>query len=99
MKYFDEYFRDTSQRMKILKMFPDEFSKGYILYKKGKLPPEFLGDTSGWYLLDIENTVKFTANGEEYPAFISVVPLIIDLDEAQALDRKKTVAQMHSWKF
>ena len=94
MKYFDEYFRDTSQRMKILKMFPEEFKKGYILYKKGKLPPEFIGDTGGWYLLDVDNTVRFTANGEEYPAFISVIPLIIDLDEAQALDRKKTLQRL-----
>ena len=28
-------------------------------------------------------------NGEDYPAFISVIPAIIDLDNAQALDRKK----------
>ena len=94
MKYFDETFRDTTQRLKILKLFPDEFSKGYALYKQGKLPPEFMGDTSGWYLLEPTMTVKFTANGEDYPAFISVVPLILDLDEAQALDRKKTMQRL-----
>lgn len=70
MKFFDEQFRDTVQKMKVLKMFPDELSKGYALYKKGKLPPDFMGDTSGWYLLDPNMTVKFTANGEDYPAFI-----------------------------
>lgn len=94
MKYFDDNFRDTTQRLKILKLFPDEFSKGYMLYKQGKLPPEFMGDTSGWYLLDPHMTEKFTANGEDYPAFISVVPLILDLDEAQALDRKKTMQRL-----
>jgi len=94
MKYFDEQFRDTTQRMKILKLFPKEFSKGYVLYKQGKLPPEYSGDTSGWYLLDPKMTVKFTANGEDYPAFISVIPLIIDLDEAQALDKKKTMQRL-----
>lgn len=94
MKFFDEQFRDTTQKMKILKMFPDEFAKGYALYKKGKLPPEFMGDTNGWYLLDPKMTVKFTANGEDYPAFISVIPLILDLDEAQALDRKKTLQRL-----
>ena len=62
MKYFDEQFRDTTQRMQVLKLFPDEFSKGYILYKKGKLPPQFSGDTNGQYLLDPKKTVKFTAN-------------------------------------
>ena len=94
MKFFDEQFRNTALKMKMLKMFPAEFSKGYVLYKKGKLPPEFQGDTSGWYLLDPEQTVKFTANGEIYPAFISVIPLIIDLDEAQGLDRKKTLQRL-----
>lgn len=94
MKFFDECFRDTAQRLKILKMFPDEFSKGYVLYKQGKLPPEFMGDTNGWYLLDPALTVKFTANGEDYPAFVSVIPLILDLDEAQALDRKKTMQRL-----
>lgn len=94
MKFFDEYFINTTQRMKYLKTFPDEFAKGYILYKKGKLPPEFQGDTSGWYLLDPEKTVKFTANGEDYPAFISVIPLILDLDEAQEIDRKRTLQKL-----
>ena len=94
MKFFDEQFRDTTQKMKVLKMFPDEFAKGYVLYKKGKLPPEFMGDTSGWYLLDPKMTVKFTANGEDYPAFISVIPLILDLDEAQELNRKKTLQKL-----
>ena len=94
MKYFDEQFRDTTQRIKILKLFPEEIKKGYMLYKQGKLPPEFSGDTSGWYLLDPKQTVKFNANGEDYPAFISVIPLIIDLDEAQALDKKKTMQRL-----
>ena len=94
MKFFDDNFRDTTQRLRILKLFPDEFSKGYMLYKQGKLPPEYMGDTSGWYLLDPTMTVKFTANGEDYPAFISVIPLILDLDEAQALDRKKTMQRL-----
>lgn len=94
MRFFDEQFRNTVQRMKVLELFPDEFKKGYILYKKGKLPPEFQGDTSGWYLLDPKKTVRFTVNGEEYPAFISVIPLIIDLDEAQALDKKRTMQKL-----
>jgi hypothetical protein len=80
--------------MRVLKMFPAEFSKGYTLYKEGKLLPEFSGDTSGWYLLDPELAVKFTVNGEDHPAFISVIPLIIDLDSAQALDRKKTMQKL-----
>ena len=94
MKFFDEQFRDTTQRLKVLKLFPKEFSEGYVLYKKGKLPPEFVGDDNGWYLLDVEKTVKFNANKFDYPAFISVIPLIIDLDEAQDLDRRKTLQRL-----
>ena len=94
MKYFDENFRDTTQRLKILKLFPVEFQRGYNLYKQGKLPADFQGDTAGWYLLDPQQTVKFTANGEDYPAFISVIPLILDLDAAQDLDRKKTMQRL-----
>ena len=94
MKYFDDQFRDTSYRLKVLSMFPKEFSKGYVLYKEGKLPAEYVGDSNGWYLLDPEKTVKFNFNGSDVPMFISVIPAIIDLDEAQALDRKKTMQQL-----
>ena len=94
MKFFDDYFRDTTQKMKMLNLFPQEFKKGYILYKEGKLQPDFLGDTSGWYLLDVKNTIKFNINGDDFPAFISTIPAIIDLNEAQALDREKMKQQL-----
>lgn len=94
MKFFDDEYRDTTQRMKILNLFPQEFKKGYIKYKEGKLPADFMGDTAGWYLLEPGNVIKFNMNGEDFPAFISVIPAIIDLDEAQALDRKKMQQQL-----
>ena len=94
MKFFDTFYRDTEQRMKVLKMFPDEFQKGYVLYKKGKLPPVFPGDGNGWYPLDPNMTAHFNATGEDYPMFISVIPLIIDLDEAQEIDRKKSLQRL-----
>lgn len=94
MRYFETNFRDTEIRNRILKMFPEEFEKGYRLYKQGKLPPLFPGDTAGWWPLDVANTVKFNANGEDYPMFISVIPLIIDLDQAQDLDRQKTMQRL-----
>lgn len=89
MKFFDDVFKDTTQKMKMLKLFPEEFRKGYILYKEGKLVPDFAGDTSGWYLLETKKVIKFNMNGEDFPAFMSVIPAIIDLDAAQELDRKK----------
>jgi hypothetical protein len=33
MKFFDEKFQDIGYRMRVLKMFPDEFAKAYVLYK------------------------------------------------------------------
>lgn len=94
MKFFDDTFKDTTQKMKMLNLFPAEFKKGYILYKEGKLLPQFSGDTQGWYLLDVKNTIKFNINGEDFPAFISVIPAILDLDEAQELDRKRMAQKL-----
>ena len=94
MKWFDDKFRDANSKMKMLKLFPKEFAKGYILYKEGKLPPQFAGDTSGWYLLSVNNTIKFNINGEDFPMLISIIPAIMDLDAAQELDRKKMAQKL-----
>lgn len=94
MKFFDT-FRDPGYRMRVLKMFPDEFAKGYMLYKQGKLLPDVAGDNSGsWYLLEPENTVKFNFNGSDVPIFVNVVPSLLDLDAAQDLDRRKQMQQL-----
>jgi len=89
MKFFDEVFTDTEYRGRILELFPKEFKKGYILYKQGKLNGDFNGDMRGWYMLDPDCAIKFNINGEDFPAFAAVIPAIIDLDQAQDLDRKK----------
>lgn len=94
MKYFDDAFKDTTQKMKMLNLFPAEFKKGYVLYKEGKLLPQFSGDTTGWYLLDTANVIKFNINGEDFPMFMSVIPALIDLDAAQELDRKKMAQKL-----
>jgi hypothetical protein len=94
MRFFDDYFADTAQRMKMLNLFPAEFKKGYSLFKDGKLAPDFANDETGWYLLDTENTIKFNLNNEDYPIFMSTIPAIIDLDAAQALDRKKMAQKL-----
>ena len=94
MKYFDT-FRDTEYRMKILNMFPEEFKKGYMLYKQNKL--NNLGEKSGensWYVLNPDNTMKFNLNGSDAPTFINSIPAIIDLEEAQDLDRKKQMQKL-----
>ena len=94
MKFFDDQYSDATLRTRILKLFPEDFNKGYKAYKQGKLVAEFNGDTSGWYLLDPTKTIKFSLNGENFPPFISVIPAIIDLDEAQDLDRKRMAQKL-----
>ena len=45
MPYFDDKFPDSTQRAVMLNLFPEDFKKGYKLYKAKKLPPMFKGDT------------------------------------------------------
>lgn len=47
MQFFDDCFKDANQRMKVLNLFPKEFKKGYILFKEGKLVPDYQGDKAG----------------------------------------------------
>ncbi len=94
MKYFNEEFSNVEQRSRILKIFPPDFEKGYRLYQQGKLKPDYPGDESGWYLLEIGSVIKFSLNGEDFPPFIAVIPAILDLDAAQDLDRRKMQQQL-----
>ena len=94
MKYFDDTFPDVNYRLRIINSFPKEFVKGYLLYKQGKLKPEYAGDTSGWYLLDPATAFKINCAGSDFPILANVIPAIIDLGEAQELDRKKTMQKL-----
>ena len=95
MKFFDENFKDVNYRMRVLKMFPAEFAKGYLMYKQGKLPSDDPMDRQGgWYLLDPANSIKFNLYGNDIPLFTNAIPAILDLDAAQELDRKKQMQQL-----
>ena len=102
MKFFDQAFPDTTYRMKVLNLFPDEFKKGYVAYKSGKLIPEgqsIFNRDSGWWMLEPERTVKFNlsngGNGTvDFPLFINAIPAILDLDAAQDLDRRKQMQKL-----
>lgn len=108
MSYFDRY-RDTKYREKVLNLFPPEFKKGYRLYQKRKLQEDdiYMSSigyiprgarremlTTGWYLLEPENCVKFNFNNNDMPLFINSIPAIIDLDLAQDLDRRKQMQKL-----
>ena len=75
MRFFDVAFPDTAYRMQVLNLFPDEFKKGYVAYKSGKLNAvggssglsgrnrsSYWQSENGWWLLDPEKTVKFSFN-------------------------------------
>ncbi len=94
MRYFDDKFINTAQKMRMLDLFPKEFKRGYDLFKAGKIPPDFPGDTAGWYCLEVGSVIKFNINGEDFPAFIAVIPAIIDLDDAKDLDKKRMQQQL-----
>ena len=93
MAFFDT-FKDINYRLKVLNLFPDEFRKGYVLYKKNKLAQDYQGEAGGWYLLTPGLAFKFNLNGSDIPTFVNVIPLILDLDSAQDLDRRKQMQQL-----
>lgn len=94
LKFFDDKFPDIQYRLRVLKNFPVEFQKAYALYKKGQLVPDYQGDTNGWYLLDSSFAFKVNCGDSDMPILINVIPTIIDLTEAQALDRKKVMQKL-----
>lgn len=96
MRFFDT-FRDMNYRLKVLKLFPEEFAKGYVLYKQGKLAlDDAVGcqHTGSWYVLEPENCIKFNINNSDVPIFVNSIPTIMDLDAAQDLDRKKQMQKL-----
>ena len=95
MRFFDSQFKDAVQRVKVLRMFPEDVQKGYMLYKQGKLPSDTAASTAGsWYLLDPGSAIKFDFGNGEVPLFAAAIPAILDLDAAQDLDRRKQMQKL-----
>lgn len=94
VKFFDDCFSDNDYRLRVVKMFPKEVQKAYVAYKKGTLPKDMQSDDRGWVLLDPNLAVKFNLGGSDIPLFASVIPHLIDLEDAQALDKKKMMQQI-----
>lgn len=93
LKYFDDNFSDIVYRTKIIKMFPKEIQKAYLSYKRGTLKKDFNGDDLGWFVLDPACAFKFSLNGD-IPLFIAIIPKLMDLEEAQGLDKDKMKQQL-----
>lgn len=94
LKFFNDYFSNAYQRMQVLRAFPKDVQQAYVLYRQGKLKGDYPGDISYWYALDPGMTVKMSLNDYDIPPFAKVIPSIIDLDEAQELDKQKTMQQL-----
>ena len=97
MRFFDENFRDPNLRMRVLKMFPKEIRRGYMLYKTGKIRDDSeweLSKRDSWYPLDPASAIKFSFSNGDQPMFINAIPAILDLDAAQDLDRRKQMQQL-----
>lgn len=94
VKYFDERFKDLDYRLRVIKMFPKEIQRAYSQYKTGTLPKDVSSDDLGWVLLDPENTVKFNLSNSDIPMFVNVIPALLDLDDAQDLDKQKMAQQL-----
>ena len=94
VKYFDEAFADVAYREKVLKLFPIEFRKAYLAYKKDTLPRDPKNDDKGWFVLDTACAFKFNLNGSDFPLFIAVIPKLLDLEDAQDLDKKRMAQQL-----
>lgn len=94
LQFFNDFFSNIQTRLQIIKTFPKDIQKAYILYQQGKLKGDYPGERGYWYALDPDISVKLNFNGNDFPPFVGVIPSIIDLDQAQELDRKKTMQQL-----
>ena len=97
MHFFDTTFPDINYRLRILDLFPDDFKKGYILYKKKKLPADNIAkeEYGHWYLLDSTCAFKFSFFGtNDIPIFVNAIPEIFDLQTTQGIDRQRQLQQL-----
>lgn len=89
LRFFENNFKDDGVRERVLKMFPEEFGKAYKKWKNGTLPPDSTNKKSSWFAMDVTKTVRFTMGNGEWPPFIAVIPVIIDLGVAKEIDLKR----------
>ena len=94
IKFFDENFNDIEYRMRVIKLFPKEFRRAYVAWKEGTLTRDFNGDSEGWFLLSVGKAFKFNLSDSDYPLFVTVIPHLIDLEDAQGIDKQKMAQQL-----
>lgn len=94
MRFFEACFPNEIYRNQVLGLFPPEIRKAYQLYRQGRLKVLGTDERDGWYVLSPGSAVCISINDNQMPVLFSVIPSLIDLDQAQDLDRKKTMQQL-----
>lgn len=94
VRYFDDTFSDSDYRQRVIGMWPNEIQAAYSAYKDGNLKRDFQSDDRGWVLLDPKRTVKFSLSGNDAPLFVAIIPKLMDLEDAQDIDKKRMMQQL-----
>lgn len=95
MRFFDTVFPNADTRVQMLKLFPDDFKRGYLLYKAGKLPADSANVKCGsWFSLDPGCGIKFSCNDNDKPMFANTIPDLIDLATMKAIDKKRQIQKL-----
>lgn len=94
LQFFDAYFPQPQYKIQILKTFSKDVQQAYVAYKEGRLKGDTPNSKTCWYPLNPETTFKLSLNDNDFPSLVGVIPSIIDLDQAQELDRQKTMQQL-----
>ena len=85
LKYFEQFEIKKFCGEVALKVIRNGCYYGYLIPQTDRMTVQELHP---------KYTIKFNINEEDFPAFISVIPAIIDLDAAQELDRKKMAQKL-----
>lgn len=77
--YFD-YISDPEDRKKCLKVYPSVFKRFYEQYKNGK-------HSNYWMFVPSDISICFSLLDSERPFFLSIIPAILDYDDAVEIDK------------
>jgi hypothetical protein len=92
--FFDVMYSNPEIRMNVLKSMPAEIIEAYLQYKEGNDKRITSKDLGLWIKLDPNYTMRFRLNEDETGIFTSAIPQILDLDDLQAVSKKKAEQQL-----
>ena len=96
VKYFDEMYRNETERSAALAAFPKEISKAYNAYKAGKLKSSYPSDYSGmWILLDINNSICFKITEDGVPFFAPIMLDILNISDYKEIEKERSLQELY----